>query len=364
MSENLENDILNDRFFLQGKTIWSSPKNLTPFIQLSEDDVIRIVNHALANGNRTASYKFAFFKSILDNLFNVNTDTKFLSYDAIFLRFTEIYWNLVLRFHLSQSIVAQGKISLVERCLYEFAKKYGFPFTQKNEIFPFENLRSDLQLEITKIIKREMLKNVIGAFCGDTADQFYHYDKENKYFGDGIILNGDGYLFLVKYKTSFEKLNYYEWIKYLEKSNAEEDSYALASKLDSSTERADLSAYRNTLKTFGQARCFYCGKILDEKSKTVPVDHFIPWSFVKDDKLWNFALACPACNSSKSNILPVADFVTLMQERNDRLSNFQSPLVLSDFKNYSHFRLTEMYHSAVFNGFDAGWSPRTVKLSN
>lgn len=342
---------------LQGKTIWSSPKNLAPFKSLSEDDVIRIVNHALSNGSRTASYKFAFFKSMLDNLFNADIDAKFLSYDSIFLRCTEIYWNLVLRFHLTQSIVARGKTSLVEKRLFEFARKYNFPFARKNEIFPFENLRSDLQLEITKIIKHEMLKNVVGAFCGDTADQFYHYDKTDKSFGDGIVLNGDAYLFLVKYKTSFEKLNYYEWIKYLEKSNAEEDSYALAGKLDSSTERADLGAYRDTLKNFGQARCFYCGKILDEKDRAVPVDHFIPWSFVKDDKLWNFALACPACNSSKSNILPAADFVALMRKRNDRLSNFQSPLVSSDFKNYSHSRLTEMYHSAVFNGFDAGWQP-------
>lgn len=56
---------------------------------------------------------------------------------------------------------------------------------------------------------------------------------------------------------------------------------------------------------FNQTKCFYCGRELRNASgSSSPVDHFIPWNFVKDDKLWNFVLACPHCNSLKSNILP------------------------------------------------------------
>ncbi len=42
-------------------------------------------------------------------------------------------------------------------------------------------------------------------------------------------------------------------------------------------------------------KCFYCGKPVIKK--TVEVDHFIPWSFMKDDQIWNFVLACPECNN-------------------------------------------------------------------
>lgn len=154
----------------------------------------------------------------------------------------------------------------------------------------------------------------------------------------------------------FEKQNYYEWIKYLEKANLEEDSYALANKLDVSTERQNLSSYRDVLVEFKQTRCFYCGHELKDASDSAgPVDHFIPWSFVKDDKLWNFVLACPHCNSSKSNILPDRQYFTEIKERNRKLCNVDLPIVKHDFKSYSYFKLEEMWHSAIFNGFEDGW---------
>ena len=250
--------------------------------------------------------------------------------------------------------VTSGKITAVEHELYDFCDKYGFNYSERNLIFPFESLKSDLQLEITKKIKIQMMKNVVGAFCGDTDDQFYHFNKTDK--SEGITLNHDVFEALVKYKSVFEKQNYYEWIKYLEKANLEEDSYALANKLDASTERQNLSSYREVLIEFNQTRCFYCGKPLKETSDNAsPVDHFIPWSFVKDDKLWNFVLACPRCNSSKSNILPDKGYFSAIKERNSRLCNMELPIVMQDFKSYSYFKLEEMWHSAVFNGFESGW---------
>ena len=47
--------------------------------------------------------------------------------------------------------------------------------------------------------------------------------------------------------------------------------------------REDLSIYRELLRReFEENTCFYCGKKLNDKAH---VDHFIPWSFVKDDKI-------------------------------------------------------------------------------
>ena len=37
------------------------------------------------------------------------------------------------------------------------------------------------------------------------------------------------------------------------------------------------------------------------------MDHFIPWSFVSHDLLWNLLPADPSINSSKSNKLPLLD---------------------------------------------------------
>lgn len=338
------------------QTNWNSDYNNVTFKSFSEDEVIALVNRVLSadNSKHTTSYKYAFFKSILDNVFNVDVNIMLLTYDQIAARFTEIYWNLVLKYHLRQQPKSkQHEYTSVEKELFVFCDKYNFDYSDKLAIFPFESLRSDLQLEIIKKIKSQMMKYVVAAFCGDTDDQFYHFNKKDG--SEGITLNHDVYVALVKYKSVFEKQNYYEWIKYLEKANDEEDSYALANKLDASTERDNLNPYREILEEFEKPRCFYCGHILDGEKRNEPVDHFIPWSFVKDDKLWNFVLACPHCNSSKSNILPDKQYFEVIKERNSKLVNVDKPIVQRDFKTYSYFRLEEMWHSAVFNGFESGW---------
>ena len=331
-----------------------------PFSQQSDDDVIRIINLALSPAKKhTSSYKYAFFKAILDNIFNVDLKNYFLSYDAISLRFTEIYWNLSLRFHLKQmpSYVRGAQMTYVERKLFAFCEKYGFDYSEKNIIFPFESLRSDLQVEINKQIRSIMLKNVIGAFYADTEGQLYSFSKKDS----GIWFNPDSYKACVKYKSDFEKINYYEWIKYLEKVNSENDSYALANKLDESTERNDLHLYRNALQKFGQVTCFYCHKpLFERKNVTAPVDHCIPWSFVKDDKIWNFVLACSRCNSIKSSNLPDETYIDDIIRRNSYLQNVDLKLIRDDFKSYSHSRLHQMYKSAIFNGFQFGWKPKNV----
>jgi CRISPR/Cas system Type II protein with McrA/HNH and RuvC-like nuclease domain len=41
-----------------------------------------------------------------------------------------------------------------------------------------------------------------------------------------------------------------------------------------------------------------------EDLKKIHVDHFIPWSFVKEDKMWNFVLSFPESNERKNNEIP------------------------------------------------------------
>ena len=334
-------------------------ENLVPFSNLPEDEVIRLVNKALlGNPKRTTSYKFVFFKSILDNLFNVDMKSEpecFLGFDIISLRFAEIYWNLIVKFGLKQmSDNVSGKKSVVERLLEDFCQRQGI---LTGEIgFPFESLRSDLQLELAEKIRKEVVtKFVLGAFCADTGGQLYHFSKTQRW--DGIYLNKSFFIVLAKYRSDFEKINYFEWIKFLESKNKEEDSYMLASKLDRSTERENLDSYRKALFEFGQTECFYCGRKLSKNA----VDHFIPWSFVKDDRLWNFVLTCPSCNSRKSDILASQSFLSSMRIRNERLGRVNHPFVQSQFRGYEFSKLALMYQNAIFNGFQHGWEPTQAR---
>lgn len=51
-----------------------------------------------------------------------------------------------------------------------------------------------------------------------------------------------------------------------------------------------------------EVRCLYTNKLLEVKE--YDLDHFIPWSFVSHDLLWNLMPADSSVNSSKSNKLP------------------------------------------------------------
>ena len=121
-------------------------------------------------------------------------------------------------------------------------------------------------------------------------------------------------------------------------------------KLEMATpQRKDLSAYRLILqKEFEENTCFYCGKKLVGNS---PVDHFIPWKFTKEDRLWNFVLCCKTCNSKKYDRLPPKDYLDRIIMRNGKASNSQNPFVIEQFRNYDQGLFIRMWKYARYSGF-------------
>jgi len=71
--------------------------------------------------------------------------------------------------------------------------------------------------------------------------------------------------------------------------------------------------YWKTILTHQEIKCIY-SKIRLDKDK-ISLDHYLPWSFVVHDQLWNLVPTTPSVNSSKSNNLPsekyFQDFVKL-----------------------------------------------------
>ena len=84
------------------------------------------------------------------------------------------------------------------------------------------------------------------------------------------------------------------------------------------------------------------------------MDHFIPWSFVKDDKLWNFVLSCSSCNIKKSNKIVLKEFLGKLKERNNKilLEKNSNYIISKDFKHYNDEVLSRMWKYAKFSGLD------------
>ena len=168
-----------------------------------------------------------------------------------------------------------------------------------------------------------------------------------------LKLNPIVYEFITKHKKILEKMNYYEWAKYLEKVNAESSTRNLLNNLDTITMRNNLSIFRKILfEEFEEHNCFYCGKEL--KFGEIHVDHFIPWSFIKDDNLWNMVLSCPQCNLRKSDRLPSDLFVENLIQRNHMIIEQNAELIS---KSYQDKKLRYIYYWAKCNGYHEIWIP-------
>lgn len=295
---------------------------------------------------KDSSYKYGFLKAIIDNLYNVD-DTLSLSFNQVFSKFAEIYWNLILKYDVRQKAKTKdNRETYLEQIINNARIKYNI-----TEPIPYESLTPKMMLDINLQVKNKCKKYVIGAVFEDTNHLFYSFSKKE----EKIQLNPKMYQFICKHKLMIEKINYYEWAKFLEKVNEPSSSQLLLSKLDKSSKRSNLSKYREILyNVFENHNCFYCGKHISFESSHV--DHFIPWSFIKDDNLWNFVLACPSCNNKKRDRLAIPEYLNTIEQRNQKILCSPEHFI----QNYKPRKIVEIYNWAAKNGYENSWQPRLL----
>ena len=316
---------------------------------VSEDEYWELFNYVFSDAcKKTNTYKFGFIKALLDNIFNAIplNDTWEISYNSIFSKFAENYWNLVVKYGIRQMRYnGSSELSALESIFLDAVEKN--PVIKEIE---FESLDTDLRQAIIRDVTKKCKRNVIGALYGDFDGLLFCFDISRGSKLGGILLNGSAYDFLVKYKMEIERINYYGWARYLEKVNDEEATTKLLEKLELATpKRSDLSLYREVLyREFEENTCFYCGRKLGNH---IQVDHYIPWKFVKDDNLWNLVLTCPKCNLSKNSRLPAHSTIDLIVKRNKSIDHICDTFVIEQFKNYDDDLIRRMWKYAKMSGY-------------
>ena len=318
---------------------------------VSEDRIWSLFNFVFSDAcKKRNTYKFGLIKSLLDSAFSGEMTEQGVrySYEELFGRFAYNYWNLVVKYDLRQ-MRKDGKSEFSKMFSISGLARKSFTFCVKalgtHPFLEFESLGADIKNKIIKQVTVECKRFVIGALYDDFDGIIYSFNLKE----DGIVLNPRVYDFMLKYKAELEKLNYYAWARFLEQINDDNVLMRVIDKLELATpKREDLSVYREILrKEFEEDTCFYCGKKL---GKNIHVDHFIPWSFVKDDKLWNFVLSCARCNERKSNKLPKQDFLIKIEQRNKGIQVVDNIIVQKDFERYSQDLLNRMWKYAKMSG--------------
>ncbi len=338
---------------------WDLSSGIYDDRNVTEDELFSAILTVFSQkSKKTNTYKFALIKALLDNLYNADANLV-ISFDDLFLKFAAVYWTLVTKHHLHQQPVSDFyKGSNIEQLLNKFKDDNSIP-----DDTPYQSLGDELLGKLVKIVKRDCSKYVIGALYLDTNKLLYSFDKKAGF----IKLNPRMYMFLCKRKTVIEKLNYYHFAKFLEKIETNSNhSDGLLTKIDESAKRSNLSFFFKILyEEFEENTCFYCGRKLnlDKKDKNgviaIDVDHFIPWSFIKDDRLWNMVLSCPRCNRSKSDKLASTFFLDLLKKRNISLCERAE----DQMKNYDEDKLSHIYEYAIENGYSEIWNHKQTSFA-
>lgn len=311
---------------------------------VSEDRIWALFNYVFSDSSRKRNtYKFGLIKAIIDNAFNGKNTAGgiFYTYEEIFEHFAKNYWNLVSKYDLRQ-MRRDGRSELSR---IEIIIKNAIADNSILSLIEFDSIAENVKAELIKKVTIECKRCVVGALYQDFDGIIYSFDLK----GDGIIINHCVHDFIMKYKMEIEKLNYYSWARFLEQVNSENALIRVLEKLELATPRRnDLSVYREILRReFEDDTCFYCGAKLKHK---IHVDHFIPWSFVKDDKIWNFVLSCPKCNERKSNRIPSRNYLIRIEERNKSIMHINDIVIQTDFCGYTDDLISRMWLYAQHSG--------------
>jgi hypothetical protein len=131
----------------------------------------------------------------------------------------------------------------------------------------------------------------------------YHFDSTKHGSCSSIIFHPSWAAYFEKHYTIVRDWAAWEWLGYMQRRNP--STPGLVCKLVTPSKRESLLKQTNYWKLILNQIDFYC-IYSDQKidANNFSLDHYLPWSFVAHDQLWNLVPTTPEVNSSKSNNLP------------------------------------------------------------
>jgi CRISPR/Cas system Type II protein with McrA/HNH and RuvC-like nuclease domain len=146
--------------------------------------------------------------------------------------------------------------------------------------------------------------------------------------------------------------------KFLESNNTIPHINYILGKVETISKRESLSKYLEILTRYDNESCFYCGKAIKNEKRNIHVDHFIPWSFIQNDNLWNLVIACQKYNIQKSDKIANEQYLDHLLIRNQELSKEIEDEACDLFTNYKEEKLIQLYEYSIYNGCSDVWSPK------
>lgn len=265
--------------------------------------------------NTSECYKFFWFKAIVTKV----TEGKFeLSYEELVDEMIADAWYMVTEYHLNlgPKDTLEGLVDLIKQKYPELKS-----CEKKNVIIDFLKNIDDREI-IQK--KRTLTRNVpyrlqapfMSCLRGNAwnvgeNELISKINQERHLMYYFVALNGmdtkiivqeDWAEYIIKNQEIIRGWLEYNMILYIQKRNPSVPG--IADKLYPPQERKleKIKKYWKLILSLEPVREIYSEQLLTEND--ISIDHFVPWSYVAHDEMWNLNPTTKSINSSKSNNLP------------------------------------------------------------
>jgi len=300
--------------------------------QLPKTNKVDVATLSRIFQSTSASYKFLFFLSILNKLQDHHGDTSepiYFALEDLAVEMALLSWYPVKFYNLSFGW--QDQLSKIINKL-KFDPSINAVTSKQGQ----EQLRAAIKEQAKTIELYSLLKLVpyrlISVFytpelkgipepkkndkIADLANSYNQkttplYKFVNKNGLDTLEMNNEWveYLLLDSNITIVKDWVLWKWVNYLQKRNP--NTPAIINKVLPPIKRSSLNSQTNFWKKVIQAdselRCIYSGEPLADQSFSL--DHFLPWTFICHDQIWNLCPVTQASNSSKGNKLPADNYI-------------------------------------------------------
>jgi hypothetical protein len=291
--------------------------------QLPESDELDIASLSAVFQNTTNSYKFYWFLAILDHL-QENGERLILSKQDIALRMLANVWYPLDYYKLSfggQDGFKQVAASISSKI--EVDNSLNAPsllqqFTHQFSVSELTELGKEINRKLTRFVPFRFIRPFLESDIRGIPDSKVNTTVEklsNELFdakpgrvvyrisSDAIEMNPMWANYFQKHQGILRGFIHWHLVKFMQKYNP--NVIGLTEKLEKPAKR-DLNIanrfWRGYLAENPATICIYSGELITKQN--LSLDHFLPWSYVAHDQLWNIIPMPKNINSSKGNSLP------------------------------------------------------------
>lgn len=300
--------------------------------KLPESEHLNVAALSCLFSNTTNSYKYLFFLSLLDILnrrqFEVLSP---ISFQELIVEMLANAWYPHTFFKLSlgkQDKIAQKLDSLnlkIETSILQLkdpdkkllrkaiaSQELKDAVSHLRRYVPFRLLIPFLETELQGVnrSKGNQVDTAMPAlanlhFC--EKKPLYRFDSTTHKDCRSVIVHPDWATYLERHYVFVRGWLAWEWMNYMQKRNP--STPAISNKLFAPTKRDSLSKQTDYWKIVLSSQklfCIYSQKAIDYSE--ISLDHYLPWSFVAHNQLWNLIPTSSRVNSSKSNKIPSSNY--------------------------------------------------------